>query len=339
MLAIDESVSFQIAELLCEHSLRHFGDKPPQLAETKRAVVFKIVENRGLPLATEHVDDTFNRTRPIVLLPLRHGSHNVYLVTNLYLVDTIILDFNNIPQACDTHTNDSRDRGGRSLGPGMYGRTHRRTFRIWGFLHSGTFENEPIMSKPKILALAGSTRKQSFNKQLVALAASFARQNDAEVTLIDLRDFPLPLYDGDLEGSGGLPENGVKLYELFTTHDAILLSSPEYNSSLSGVLKNAIDWVSRPREGDAPLAAFTGKVAGLLSASPGQLGGLRGLVHVRSILGNIGVLVIPDQVAVGSAHKAFSEDGSLNDERLSARIEHMVQSLVSTTRRLTREQV
>jgi chromate reductase len=194
------------------------------------------------------------------------------------------------------------------------------------------------MLQPRVLAFAGSLRRNSFNKQLVAVAASRAQQQGAEVTQLDLRDFPLPLYDGDLEDADGIPEAATKLYELLRAHDAILLSSPEYNSSISGVLKNAIDWVSRPREGEPPLAAFSGKIAGLLSASPGQLGGLRGLVHVRAILGNIGVLVIPEQVAVGTAHEAFSPDGTLNDEKLSSRVDKLVASLVSTTTRLKGDQ-
>ena len=168
----------------------------------------------------------------------------------------------------------------------------------------------------------------------MTVAADMARQQGAEVTLIDLRDFSMPLYDGDLEESDGVPENATRLYDSLKAHDALLVSSPEYNSSISVVLKNAIDWISRPRDGDAPLAAFSGKVAGLLSASPGQLGGLRGLVHLRAILGNIGVLVIPQQVAIGTAHEVLAEDGTLNDDKLSARVTAMVTSLVSTATRL-----
>ena len=187
----------------------------------------------------------------------------------------------------------------------------------------------------KVLAFAGSTRADSFNKKLVQTAATFAEEAGATVTLVDLRDYPLPLYDGDLEESAGPPpEEATTLYELFKSHDALLISSPEYNSSISGVLKNAIDWVSRPRDGEPPLAAFSGKVAGLLSASPGQLGGLRGLVHLRSILGNIGMFVIPEQVAVGAAHEAFAEDGSLVDEKLAGRVAAAMKSLVRTSSRL-----
>ena len=190
------------------------------------------------------------------------------------------------------------------------------------------------MSKPKILALAGSTRTGSFNQQLVGVAAEMAQERGAEVTVISLRDFPLPLYDGDFEAAEGIPANADKLYELLTSHDAILIASPEYNSSISALLKNTIDWISRPREVEPSLAAFSGKVAGLLSASPGQFGGMRGLVHVRAILGNIGVLVIPDQVALGAAHEAFSDDGSLSDEKVHARVDRMVASLVTKAARL-----
>lgn len=171
------------------------------------------------------------------------------------------------------------------------------------------------MTKPRILAFAGSTRTDSFNKKLVKIAAAGARDAGADVTIIDLRDFTMPLYDGDLEQKEGLPSNALNLKDLMKSHNGFLISSPEYNSSISGVLKNTIDWASRQSEGEQPLACFQGKVAGIMSASPGALGGLRGLVHVRSILGNIGVLVTPYQVAVSKAHEAFGADGSLKDKK------------------------
>ena len=162
------------------------------------------------------------------------------------------------------------------------------------------------MTSPKILAFAGSTRSGSFNKKLIRLAADDARAAGAEVTLIDLRDFPMPLFDGDLEEKEGLPENAKKLKSLMRANDGFLISSPEYNSSVSGVLKNAIDWASREETDDEPpLVCFRGKVAALLSASPGGLGGLRGLVILRSILGNIGVIVLPDQLAVSSGARGL----------------------------------
>lgn len=171
---------------------------------------------------------------------------------------------------------------------------------------------------PRILAFAGSTRTQSYNKKLMAIAATGAREAGAEVSLIDLRDFPLPLFDEDLESAEGLPPNARALKDLMLAHQGLLISSPEYNSSISAVLKNTIDWVSRPVSGEPSLAAFTGKVAALMSASPGALGGLRGLVHVRAILGNIGVLVLPDQLAVPRAFEALGEDGRLKDEKQHA---------------------
>jgi NAD(P)H-dependent FMN reductase len=173
----------------------------------------------------------------------------------------------------------------------------------------------------RILAFAGSTRADSFNKRLIRIAVAGARAAGAEVTLIDLRDYPLPLFDGDLEAREGLPPNGRKLKDLFLAHHGLLMSCPEYNSSITGVWKNTIDWVSRPVPGEAPLACFDGKVAAILSASPGALGGLRGLVHVRAILGNIRVLVLPDQVAVPKAGEAFNPDGSLRDSKQHAAVE------------------
>ncbi|HZN58809.1 MAG TPA: NAD(P)H-dependent oxidoreductase [Planctomycetota bacterium] len=187
---------------------------------------------------------------------------------------------------------------------------------------------------PKILAFAGSTREGSYNKQLLKLAAAAASKAGGDVQVIDLRDFPLPIYDGDLESREGLPENARKLKQLFISHQAILISSPEYNSSVSGVLKNAIDWVSRPAPGEAPLAGFEGKVAGLLSTSPGALGGLRGLVQLRAILGNIRVLVLPDQVAVSRANEAFDAEGRLKDPKLQASVEKLAEKLVDHVRKL-----
>ncbi|MCP3904219.1 MAG: NAD(P)H-dependent oxidoreductase [Planctomycetes bacterium] len=170
------------------------------------------------------------------------------------------------------------------------------------------------MAGPRILAFAGSLRKDSFNKRLVRVAAAGAQNAGARVTVLDLRDLPLPVLDQDLEAAEGLPENAVRLKELFREHDGLLISSPEHNGSISAALKNMLDWVSRPEPDEPPLSCFAGKVAGIMSASPGGLGGLRGLVHVRAILSGIRVIVIPQQVAVGGAADAFDEDGSLHDQ-------------------------
>jgi NAD(P)H-dependent FMN reductase len=186
----------------------------------------------------------------------------------------------------------------------------------------------------KILAFAGSARAGSWNKKLVAVAAAAARAAGGEVTLVDLRDFPMPLYDADVEAAEGLPDHAKRMKALFLAHDALLLACPEYNSSITALLKNTIDWVSRPAPGETSLQCFVGKTASLVAASPGALGGLRGLVHVRAILGSIGVLVLPTQVAVAKAHEAFDTDGKLKDAKQQASIEKLAAELVATTAKL-----
>ncbi len=174
---------------------------------------------------------------------------------------------------------------------------------------------------PKILVFGGSLRRDSFNQKLAAIAAEGAREAGADVTLIALRDFPLPVFDQDLEDASGKPEQAARLKEIFREHDGLIIASPEYNSSVSAALKNAIDWVSRADSDDEPmLSVLSGKTAVLCSASPGALGGLRGLVHLRSILGNIGITVLPDQVAVGGAYQVFDAEGNLTDEKQAARV-------------------
>ena len=187
---------------------------------------------------------------------------------------------------------------------------------------------------PKILCFAGSTGSKSVNKRLAQVATKMAKAAGAEITYIELNEYPMPLYDSDLEAKSGLPENAKALKALFIKHDAFLISSPEYNSSVTGVLKNAIDWVSRAEQGEKGLVAFAGKTAGLISASPGALGGLRGLVHLRAILGNIGVLVISEQAAVSAASEAFDSDGNLKDEGTRKRVENVVKRLIEVTTKL-----
>jgi len=189
--------------------------------------------------------------------------------------------------------------------------------------------------KPKILAFAGSTRTDSFNKKLVKIAADGAKDAGSDVTVIDLRDFAMPLYDGDLEQQDGLPQNTHKLKELMLSHQGFLISAPEYNSSISGVLKNTIDWTSRQSQGEESLACFKGKVAAIMSASPGGLGGLRGLVHVRAILENMNVLVIPEQIAVSRAHEAFNTDGTLKDKKQEEQVKKIGANLSKLLLKLT----
>jgi chromate reductase len=172
-----------------------------------------------------------------------------------------------------------------------------------------------VMAQPKLLAFSGSSRKESFNERLIKIAAAGAEAAGASVTLIHLADYPMPLMNEDLEREQGPPEAATQLKQLCKEHAGYLISCPEYNSSITPLLKNTIDWLSRKAPGEEPLAAFKGKVCALMSASPGQLGGLRGLVTVRSILGNIGVLLLPDQVAVSKANEAFAADGTLKDPK------------------------
>jgi NAD(P)H-dependent FMN reductase len=172
------------------------------------------------------------------------------------------------------------------------------------------------------------------NKKLAACAAGFAREAGAEATLIDLRDFPMPLYDGDLEAASGVPEHARRLKALMKQHHGLVIACPEYNSSITPLLKNAIDWCSRREEGEQALECFQGKVAGLLSASAGALGGLRGLVTVRSILSSIGVLVLPNQFALSKADGAFGADGSLTDEKTRAAVRSVSADVVTTARKL-----
>jgi len=191
--------------------------------------------------------------------------------------------------------------------------------------------------EPRILAFAGSLRTGSFNKKLAAVAAGAAREAGAEVTLVDLRDYPMPIYDGDIEANEGLPENARALKRLFVAHHGFLIASPEYNSSITGVLKNTIDWISRREGGEPALVAFQGKTAGLVSASPGALGGIRAFGHVRAILSNIGVTVVPDRHALSRANTAFDEEGNLTDPDQHAAVARVARRLVDTTRRLIAE--
>lgn len=179
----------------------------------------------------------------------------------------------------------------------------------------------------KLLIIPGSTRRAAFSKQLAkAVAGSVPEGVDA--TVVDLADYAMPLYDGDLEEVEGLPEGAVKLREVVKQHEAVLFVSPEYNASIPAVLKNAIDWLSRPYAAEPKVPVWPGKTAGLLASSPGGLGGLRGLVHLRQILMNVGMQVVTEQFALGGAHEAFADDGSLSNERHQAGVDKVVQSVV-----------
>lgn len=187
----------------------------------------------------------------------------------------------------------------------------------------------------KIVLLAGSARKDSINKKLVYLAASMIKAAGADATVVDLNDYDMPLYNSDVEKEQGMPENAKKLKQVFIQHDGFFIASPEYNGAYSALLKNTIDWLSRPHEdNEPPLSAYNGKVAALGAVSPGALGGLRGLVPLKMLLGNIGVMVIPSQVAIGAGFKAFDAEGQLIDKRHATLLKTTLDELLRTTERL-----
>lgn len=180
----------------------------------------------------------------------------------------------------------------------------------------------------RILVFAGSARRESLNKRLARAGAAALQAAGAEVSLIDLADFEMPLYHGDLEAGQGAPEAALRLSALLARQDGLLLASPENNASVSALMKNTLDWLSRIEGGKA----FAGKVAALSAASPGALGGLRGLNHLRDILHTLGVMTLPQSLALGSAHTAFGDDGQLLDARQQSRLDSLAANLVRQAR-------
>ena len=193
------------------------------------------------------------------------------------------------------------------------------------------------MAAAKILVFAGSIRTGSYNARLAALAAKELTLADAEVTHISLADFPMPLYDGNLEAASGPPENAFKLKRLIGLQHGVFIASPEYNASITPLLKNSLDWVSRVREGkEPPLAAYKSRVFALGAASNGTYGGMRSLIALRQVLElGCGALVIPEQIAVREAASAFDEDGSLKEERAAGLLKTVVNRLVDMARGFT----
>lgn len=185
-----------------------------------------------------------------------------------------------------------------------------------------------LQAEPKVLAIAGSTREQSVNKKLIGEAALLACQMGAQVTVIDLKNYPIPFYDGDLEQKEGMPSKAKQLRQLMIQSDVILIASPEYNGSLSAVLKNAIDWASRSEEGGSSREAFQGKKFGIMSASPGNGGGARGLKHLEAIIGNIGGIVIPQHMTLPLAYQAFDEQCHLKDEKPRKELQELIQNVL-----------
>jgi NAD(P)H-dependent FMN reductase len=190
------------------------------------------------------------------------------------------------------------------------------------------------MRSPKILVFAGSIRTASFNVRLAALAAKELALLNIDVTRISLLDYPLPLYHGDLEAEQGAPANAVKLKRMFGIHHGVFIASPEYNASITPLLKNTLDWISRVREAsDPPLVAYRQRAFALGAASNGTYGGYRSLMALRQVLElGCGALVLPEQIAVNEAANAFDELDNLREERHAVRLRSVLAQLVESAR-------
>ncbi|GAB2686151.1 NAD(P)H-dependent oxidoreductase [Aliiglaciecola sp. 3_MG-2023] len=186
----------------------------------------------------------------------------------------------------------------------------------------------------KIVAFSGSGRRDSVNKKVVAVAAKGAEEEGAQVTIVNLEDFNLPFFTEDLEAERGMDPNAQKFKALLINSDGFLISSPEYNSSYSALFKNAIDWASRKIEGETPLQAYRGKVAGIMAASPGGLGGMRVLVTLRMLMENLGTMVLPGQIAISDAFSKFDDNGNITDEATEKALKNIGKTLVETCRKL-----
>jgi len=193
------------------------------------------------------------------------------------------------------------------------------------------------MPHPKILVIPGSIRNRSHNARLAALAAKELTLADADVSMISLFDYPMPIYDADHDVVAGPPPNAVKLKKMIAAHRGVFIACPEYNASIPPLVKNMIDWVSRVRErGDPPYAAFRGRAFALGAASPDVLGGARGLLALRQVLElGCGALVLPEQVVVPSAENAFDELDNLKDARHATALKELARRLVEMAQRLS----
>lgn len=191
-----------------------------------------------------------------------------------------------------------------------------------------------MATPPRILVFAGSARTASLNKKLARIAARCVDESGGAATFLDLRDYPIPLYDGDLEEREGMPPFAVKLREQFLSHQGLLIASPENNGAVTALLKNTIDWLSRDYEGRSGLEPYRGKVAALMGASPGGFGAISSLAVLRPILTKLTVLVIPEQVTLSKADQAFKEDGSFVDERNLKAVARVAARLVAVTARM-----
>ena len=187
----------------------------------------------------------------------------------------------------------------------------------------------------RLLFFAGSTREGSFNKKLAALAHHIAEANGIEAVLVDLKDYSMPIYNGDLEAKEGPPERARVFKALLGEYPGVFIASPEYNSSVTPLLKNTLDWVTRVRaKGETGLEVFKSRVFAISGASPGYYGAMRSLLHLRQILEvGIGATVIPQQIAVPRAMDAFEADGSLKDKTQQDMCKSVVEALAVAARR------
>lgn len=193
------------------------------------------------------------------------------------------------------------------------------------------------MNRPRIVVMAGSRRREALSRRVAAACVRALEAAGAEVERVELDDYPAPLYDGDLEADSGLPEAIVRLQRVLHASDGVLVVNPEYNGSLTPLLKNTLDWCSRPNPADPERSGgkvYAGRAAAAVGSSPGALGGMRVLFHVRAVLGYLGMQVIPQQLAVGKAGEAVGDDDRLRDAAQQEMLDKLAAALVDTARRL-----
>ena len=187
---------------------------------------------------------------------------------------------------------------------------------------------QPLMGETKVLLFSGSLRKESYNTKLIQEAAAVAKSLGAKATIIDLADYPIPFYNGDIEAKEGMPENARRIRDAMIDAQVICIASPEYNSSVSSVLKNTLDWASRSEAKSSSRKAFKGKTFVLLSASPSSLGGSRGLVHLRNIIEDIGGTCLEKQLSVARAQEAFDDQGNLKDPQTKQKLQELLKEAI-----------
>ncbi|OED44628.1 hypothetical protein AB833_01165 [Chromatiales bacterium (ex Bugula neritina AB1)] len=182
----------------------------------------------------------------------------------------------------------------------------------------------------KLLVFSGSTRANSLNAKLAAAAAAIAQQQGADVTLINLADYPASIYNGDDETANGIPESIRQLKKIMAAHDGFIISSPEYNGHIPPLLSNTFSWASRAENDETGMVAYTGKKAAIMGASPGRLGGIRMLPRLRDTLAELGITVVPGFVTLPMATSAFADDGALTNEAAATSTHSLVQRLIAS---------